>query len=683
MMKNEEDFTKTSSRGEEMAENRNYYKKKIVLLLFILTIVFGLFSLYQYYRVKITNPFQLLSAVLYGTIKLFLFAAPLSAEANAGVMYEFAKWMAPILTSAFIFTQISNILLHSKNVILNRMSGNHIVLFGSGKMTEILIGNLKKAKKNYRLSLVSGDFLDERLKNQYERKGIACYRLDFGKSDKNEIRELFTTLKIKNAKYLFFTAESDLENFSLYAGVIERIKPGRGMTAYVHSESGTVAAYMEDLLSEERNKEESLKKLDTVHFNERDLSIRMLLQEKLVRDSLFQSLNGLSTLSAPENEASENREGESGSQNGATENREEEVLSVDNMEKRIRPPHILLFGVNELSLPLFKQLANDATFSLTKKTKITVLDEDAEKKVAEILSIYGETAVEDFSKRKTPSSGLTMALDIEWFALGDSSKEAVQKEHLDNYLRELAKRDTPDLFFLMDKDIVKNLKTLHLINLYFNQSAKIIRNVTRVDLTELLPKKGGAIRSFGDISEILTENVLIRESLDRRAKAFNESYNKAARLSGMGEGTSWNALSYVKKNSSRLSATHQVVKEEILRKVFPGKKDADIRDYCKEKLSEFRELQKGQKEHPEEFHQRFSCFLAENPLLDFLSRLEHKRWCNSYYAMGFRYGEKKDENRKTHPCLIKDWGEVIGEKFALCHPEYDLLSVFCLFQEES
>ena len=661
-----------------MTENRNYYKKKIVLLLCILTIVFGVFSLYQYYRGKITNPFQLLSAVLYGTIKLFLFAAPLSAEANAGIMYEFAKWMAPILTSAFIFTQISNILLHSKNVILNRLSGNHIVLFGSGKMTELLIGNLKKSKKKYRLSLISADFLDERLKNQYERKGIACYRLDFGKSDKNEIRELFTTLKIKNAKYLFFTAESDLDNFSLYAGVIERIKPARAMTAYVHSESGTVAAYMEELLSEERKKEESLQKLDTVHFNERDLSIRMLLQEKLVRDSLFHCLNGLLTLSAPENGASESREEERREKDSL----KEEVISVDNMEKRIRPPHILLFGVNELSLPLLKQLANDATFSLTKKTKITVLDEDAEKKVAEILSIYGETAVEDFSKRKTPSSGLTMALDIECIELGASSKETVQKEHLENYLRKVAMCDAPDLFFLMDKDIVKNLKTLHLINLYFNQSAKIIRNVTQVDLTELLPKKGGAIRSFGDISEILTENVLIRESLDRRAKAFNESYNKAASLSGMGEGTSWNALSYVKKNSSRLSATHQVVKEEILRKVFPGKKDADIRDYCKEKLSEFRELQKGQKEHPEEFHQRFSCFLEENPLLDFLSRLEHKRWCNSYYAMGFRYGEKKDENRKTHPCLIEDWGEVIGEKFALCHPEYDLLSVFCLFQEE-
>ena len=51
-----------------MTENRNYYKKKIILFLFVITTVFGIISLYQYYRVKIENPFQLLSAVLYGTL---------------------------------------------------------------------------------------------------------------------------------------------------------------------------------------------------------------------------------------------------------------------------------------------------------------------------------------------------------------------------------------------------------------------------------------------------------------------------------------------------------------------------------------------------------------------------------------------------------------------------------------
>ena len=662
-----------------MTENRNYYKKKIILFLFVITTVFGIISLYQYYRVKIENPFQLLSAVLYGTIKLFLFAAPLSAEVNGGMMYEFAKWMAPILTSAFIFTQISNILLHSKNMILNRFSSNHVVLFGSGKMTETLIGNLKKEKKYYKISLVTKEFLDERLKNQYERKGIACYQLDLGKSDRNEIRELFTALCIENAKYLFFMAESDLENFSLYAGVIQRIKPKRAITAYVHSESGTVAGYMEELLSEERKKEAGLMKLDTVHFNERDLTIRMLLQERLVQDSLLKSLSGVSELSS----SGENKERKS----------EEELLrdrklSAEKIDKTIHVPHILLFGVNELSFPLLKQLANDATLSLKKKTKVTVLDENAGRGIAELFSIYGDASTkenpeetvgektEKSSIRKSPSSGLEMALEIESIELGDDSREALQKQRLENYLKALGKDDAPTLIFLMDKDIIKSLKALNLINRYFENVPKLIRNVSQVDLTGLLPKRGGQIRSLGDISEILTEKVLIREALDKRAKAFNEAYNS---LSGMGEGPSWNELSFVKKNSSRLSATHAIVKEEFLRRIFSEKSEAEIRTFCREKFSEFTKLQESQKENPEEFRKRFCSFLEENPVLDFLSRLEHKRWCNSYYAMGFRYGEKKDENRRTHPCLIEDWGEVIGEKFDICHPEYDLLSVFTLF----
>ena len=665
-----------------MTENRNYYKKKIILFLFVITTVFGIISLYQYYEVKIENPFQLLSAVLYGTIKLFLFAAPLSAEVNGGMMYEFAKWMAPILTSAFIFTQISNILLHSKNMILNRFSSNHVVLFGSGKMTETLIGNLKKEKKYYKISLVTKEFLDERLKNQYERKGIACYQLDLGKSDRNEIRELFTALRIENAKYLFFTAEGDLENFSLYAGVIQRIKPKRAITAYVHSESGTVAGYMEELLSEERKNEAGLMKLDTVHFNERDLTIRMLLQERLVQDGLLKSLSEVSELSS----SGENKERESGE-----ESFRDRKLSAEKIDKTIHVPHILLFGVNELSFPLLKQLANDATLSLKKKTKVTVLDENAGRGITELFFIYGDASTkenpeecggektEKSSIRTTSSCGLEMALEIESIELGAASMEALQKQRLENYLKAIGKDDAPTLIFLMDKDIIKSLKALNLINRYFENVPKLIRNVSQVDLTGLLPTKGGQIRSFGDISEILTEKVLIREALDKRAKSFNEAYNS---LSGMGEGENWNELSFVKKNSSRLSATHAIVKEEFLRRIFSEKSEAEIRTFCREKFSEFTKLQEVQKENPEEFRKRFCSFLEENPVLDFLSRLEHKRWCNSYYAMGFRYGEKKDENRRTHPCLIEDWGEVIGEKFALCHPEYDLLSVFCLFREE-
>ena len=685
-----------------MTENKNYYKKKLILFLFIITTIFGLLSLFGYYSAKIQDPLQLLSAVLYGTIKLFLFVSPISPEEKTPFIYEFAKWAAPILTSAFIFTQISNVLLHVKNVLVNRLSAKHVLFFGNSEMGELLIGNLQK-EKNYKISLVTKDFLDERVKNKYEKKGIACYQLDFEKSDKNEIKELFSALNISGAKYIFFCGESDLENFSLYANVIQRIKPKKSISTYVHCESGTVAGYMEELLKEERKKEESLKKLDSLHFNQKDLTVRLIMEDELVRKSLFRSLSELSDISPAISSATSPAISSATSPDMSSVTclatsstipssvpsvtSEAKDISVENMDEAIRPLHILLFGINDLSLPLIKQLANDATLSLRKNTRLTLIGDVASRN-PDIQNPNQEVDMQKVDIQKVdmqsmaPVTSLKRALEIDCFDLGSSTEEWKQQERLRQYLKSIREESAPLLIFLMHQDVIRNLKALKLINRYFENVPKIIRNVSNVDLTKLLPQNQGKIRSFGDLSEIMTGEVIIREELDKRAKAFNESYNQASSIAGMGEGTSWNELSYVRKTSSRQSASHAAIKEEILKTVFKGKSSKEMRTYLKEKFEEFARLQDLQKKSKEAFQKEFRAFLKENPVLDFLSRLEHKRWCNSYYAMGFRYGEKKDESRKTHPCLIEDWEMVIGEKFDICHPEYDLLSVFTLFQEE-
>ena len=644
-----------------MQENRNYYKKKIILFLFIITVIFGLQTLYSYYSAKISDPLQLLSAVLYGTIKLFLFVSPISAEEKSSIFYEFAKWMAPILTSAFIFTQISNILLHAKNMLLNRASMHHVLVFENTEMGETLIGNLMKERTPYKISLITKNFLDDRLKNKYEKKGIATYQIDFEHCDENEIRELFSALHIHHAKYIFFCSDNDLENYALYANVIKRIKPRRPITCYANCSSNTVVGYMEELLSEERKGEELLKKIDTVHFNQKDLTVRMLLAEPAVKRSILKSLEGISEDSQIADSIEDSHH--------MTDSTENSHHAVDSIENSIKPLHVLLFSVNDLTLPLLKQLANDATTSLARNPKISILEENASQRMQELLDLNAPER-----------EGLLRALEIECIDLGH------EQRNLQNYLKGLGKEESPSLIFLMQEDVVKSLKALKLMNRYFGQVPKVLRNISNVDLTHVLPKSKDKIKVFGDLSEIMTGEILIREALDNRAKQFNEAYNKASRAAGMGEGTAWNELSYVKKNSSRQSATHAGIKEEIIRRVLFGKSEQEISAYLSEKLEEFKKLQEAQKlggeNRKEEFQQNFRRFLSENPLLDFLSRLEHKRWCNSYYAMNFRYGEKKDENLKTHPCLIEDWGEVIGEKFDICHPEYDLLSVFTLFREE-
>lgn len=618
-----------------MKENKTYYKKKIYIILLIMTLVFSFTSLYEYYSESIENPFLRISNVLFGILKMFLFTPPISPEKSTSILYEIAKWMAPILTSAFVFTKISNTLLHLKNIVINKFSRNHILIFEKSLMSETLITNLMNEKTPYKISLISRQFIDDNLKAKYEKKGIATYQIDFEKSGKNEIRELLNTVNINKVKYMFFCSDADLENYALYANVIKRIKPKRNITCYVKCESKTVSSYIEDVITRAREEAEVLKKIDTVHFDQMDLTVRMLMSDKCVFKSLKSSLNDLSQM--------------------------DNVISLGKINESIRNMHILILGVNELTEVLLKHIANDMTLCLKANTKVSIMDKAVDSKMEAILD---------------KNEGLKNALNLKAIDIG-SSRNSLQEG-----LTKIKNEGDLSLIFMMDEDVVKSLKYLKTLTGYFGSLPKVIRNVSNIDLSYVLPKNSDNILVFGDVSQIMTSDIMIRESLDERAKSFNDSYNKAVEMSGMGNGNNWNELSYVKRTSSRLSATHGKVKEEILRKIFFNNSDDEIRNYLSKKFEEFGDLQKIMKEDWEEFKIRFREYLSDNPILDFLSRLEHKRWCNSYYAMNFIYGEKKDEDLKTHPCLIDDWDIIIGEKFDICHPEYDLLSVFTLFKTE-
>ena len=618
-----------------MKENKSYYKKKIYLILFIMTLFLGIHGLYEYYKLKIDNPFQLISAILYGNIKLFLFAPPLAAEADTQFSYEIAKWIAPILTSAFVFTKISITLLHIKNMAVNRFSKNHILIFENTFMAETLINNLSVQKNYYRISLISKKFIDDNWKNKYEKKGIAVYQIDFENSDKNEINEFMNNVNFNNVKHMFFCSEVDLENYSLYTNVIKRIKPRRNISCFINCFSNTISTYFEDMIRQEIEKEEKLKYIDTIYFDNIDLTVRMLLLDNCVKNSISNNLDNLSQIG--------------------------EDISVEKIDDSIGYFHILMIGINELTITLLKQISNDMTLSLNKNTKVSIIDNDAKKYMDELLF---------------DNEGLKKSLDLETVELG------FEKCKLMNYLSELKKDSFPSLVFLLNEDVITNLELLNVVNQYFPNVSTILRNISDIDLKYILPKNYYKIMIFGDVSQIMTPDILIREKLDNRAKKFNDNYSNASKIAGMGEGTTWNELSNVKKISSRSSAAHSKIKEMMITRIFQHKSKGEIHQYIREKFEEFKKIQNIQREDKEKFKTLFINFLKENPILDFISRLEHKRWCNSYYAMNYIHGDKKDEKIKTHPCLIDDWEIVIGEKFDICHPEYDLLSVFILFQEE-
>ena len=283
-----------------------------------------------------------------------------------------------------------------------------------------------------------------------------------------------------------------------------------------------------------------LKNIDTVHFDQRDLTVRMLVSDEAVSKSISDDLDGLSHIG--------------------------DKRSVELIDAGIKKAHVLIIGINELTLNLLKLIANDMTLSLKNDTRVSIIDSDAAGRMKNIL---------------LDNEGLKKALDIQITDIGQE-RILLQKE-----LKSIKEDKGLSLIFLMNEDVVENLRNLKLANMYFENVPKIIRNVSNIDLSHLLPQNYGKIKVFGDVSQIMTDDVMIRESLDKRAKRFNQSYNDSCEAAGMGEGQKWNELSYVKKISSRLSASHARVKEEIIRKIFTGRSDEDIKAYLNEKFEEF------------------------------------------------------------------------------------------------
>ena len=110
------------------------------------------------------------------------------------------------------------------------------------------------------------------------------------------------------------------------------------------------------------------------------------------------------------------------------------------------------------------------------------------------------------------------------------------------------------------------------------------------------------ITFFGDKDDLVTEDIIIKESLRRTAKSIHSHYSVA-----YGDDTPWQELSgfYIKSNLSAANYFNVITR-----------------------------------------------LYEEGMSIDQLTELEHIRWCRFHYGYHWSYGKIKDKIKRTHPCLI-------------------------------
>jgi len=211
---------------------------------------------------------------------------------------------------------------------------------------------------------------------------------------------------------------------------------------------------------------------------------------------------------------------------------------------------------------------------------------------------------------------------------------------------EILKNELVTFFFCFEKDNDsaaddhRNIEAgIHLLK---NNTAREIQILvfqsTNTGLSALFPSEPEKdntfplLGSFGMIEDIFTWDLIIHDIQDDLAKNFHECYletnGKGKKSKNRQESDKWENQSEDFQESNRQVADHLAVK---LRAIGC--------QYRKRSM-----LLKSEKEIKEED-------------IDILSRMEHKRYCAERWIAGWKYGDKKSEEKKLNPSLVC-WDEL-------------------------
>lgn len=605
-----------------MKKNKvNYYLNKFKLVLFILALGFSLVGSIQLYYGRYDNILKTITVVLYSTFKLFAFAPTNLITNEAPLTYELAIWIAPAFTMVGFFSVFKK-LYQSVRAFIFHMKKDHIVLLGDNEETITFIKNLNQSDEELGVILLC-DISDNINEDTYKDLFVKIVKVDFSHPDADVNRMILKDEKVFNyGKMISF--EEEPKNYSRLNGLaIMTDDFDKAIEIFVRTESNRIKELIE-------KKMDKIDQFDINYFDPNELLVKNLFEN--------------SGFSPNPPEAFKR------------DISEIEFTSIEEISEYIGHYNLLIIGFSEIAKKFLIQSSNYLTINPLQKLKVTIVDNDVEAK---------------FEHFKDYREMVDKVMDVELYEMTSlrSTLDFVQEKNREEKysLALFAFDDTKENIFHLDKcsDVLADIPFV----LYSKEAGEIN---TVIDSLKL---KHPNITAFGDLKDVLDKNTILYEKLIFKSKKFNQLYNKnAAKIMGWTydeskEKQSWKHLSTVKKESSIYQSAHRNTKLLILRKLSLSKNfDSDVNT----KLLEWNESL-----HNKDIEEQLRI-IENDPVLNYMTSLEHQRWNNFYYMRDFKFGVK-DELKKTHDCLIDDWDDFmssIQREKAI----YDTLSTISLIE---
>ncbi|PKK40040.1 hypothetical protein ABB02_00513 [Clostridiaceae bacterium JG1575] len=600
-----------------------YHKTKLMVFLAALTLILGFIGSWQYYSERPINEGTKFSAAIYATIKLYLFFPTVGPGEHVPVAYELAKWMAPFVTAYALFTALGNFLRRAWIQVRHR-AGTQYTVFGLNEQSEYLIRDLLKKDPRCCVTVVTLKNPEEADRLAMERQWVRIMVLDLIHPNEATLDWDFKRLNLTRSKAVVLF-EEEADNFAILRTLQKHLPLDEGTP-----ELSISVAYSSDVMRDlMARSEEALR---------RERPISALLNMNYFNIPSYMATALLHSANHPIYEANLRR------LQGAPAS-----LDRPTIEKRLGRVHLLICGFSKEGQEILIQAVPSGVLQTQQNMRVTILDPNAAELLDELKGRY------EF---------LDEVAELHSFSVGPYSgafKEVVAAACADEPFT-YASFNSPDI----NENAQGVLKALDaLANIPVAVRAAGQGNI--VDVLNTFRAEGLSIFPYGDYSDLITREVIINEVLDLRAKNSHMNYLEESQLPNEGREKEWQKLPLFKKESNRAQVAHLPFKVDFLQTFFNLSGGQEIPELITAWEEEYRKVGEP----------GLLALLAQQPALDYLTRLEHKRWCDFHRMKNFSYAPTTDFAQKKHNCLIPDWQDF------LCSPvadkaKYDTFTIFTL-----
>lgn len=601
-------------------QNLVYYKNELMTILIALGGILGFIGSYQYFS-SILSGYKVWAASIYSTFKLFFFVPIIPLDADYPLIYEIAKWIAPTGTILGLFSIFGNFFYRLRQGIRS-VGAKRYIVFGNGEDAVKLLSNILKEEERAVGYLISQKIEFKQTREDLLKRRISVTELNFNVDPAGFVLGKLRDIHIEKAEAIIFFDE-DVRNYANIKALIPYLKKKKeGYKIVVKYETEDFKEMMEnDMESKE------------------EVEIKFFHLEKAMANEFLDRVFDI------ENIVSYKKDNKV--------RRIEDVGNLSDICTWIGELHIMIVGFEKLGQSVLLESLNQLVINPEKKIRFTIID----KKINALF--------EDFTGEYRY---LDKMADIE------RVEGSVLQKNLLAAIEEINKKNRVDiLIFTIDnyKNSIIALNRFKRILSKPNVAIKVHESGFMHVFEESLKNYYNDILFYGNDDMVFCKKFVLEEDIAERAMDFNARYNKkAAQITGgeIPEQTAreqWEKLSSIKKESSLSQIYHRDTKIKLIRYFMKfDLKDTDLEGF----IGNWETTIEG-----EDIGRQIDI-IKKDALMNFLSALEHRRWCNFYYIKNFSYSKKKDEDALKHDCLIPDWNEfLVSEKADLMI--YDFISV--------